>query len=438
MTLRRPSLPARPEEPLASRTTLVPRQDPLSFLAQHAGEPRFYYRTRGFALAGVGIAREVRAQGDRRWTEVRDQARAISAGMRIARDPAVPKDISTVWIGGVSFEETVAQDATEPFPAARFVLPAMQLRVQADGTFLTTCGTPDPPPKPTTSAKPPRTAARPVWTSEIEESEWATRVRAALHQIQSGSLEKVVLARSVNTTLSQAPDLVEILGRLQSLTPQSTIFLVEPTPGQAWLGASPEILARRSQGRIETAALAGSRPRGQTPDDDLLLERSLRASSKDAWEHELVCRFIRSTLDEPGRNLRVTQDRGILKLPNVQHLETRFEGDTPEDEHLLDVAARLHPTPAVSGSPRGASVALVRELEPRPRGWYAGALGLFDARGDGELVVGIRSARVDASRVRLTAGCGIVSGSDPVDEWNEAEAKFQIGLKAFDVGRPLP
>ena len=426
-----------PSRPLIARTTRVPKEDVLRFLSERAGAPRFYYRSRGFALGGVGIADEIRASGARRFETIRDESKLRLAAMGVERQPGVPNDVGPVWVGGFSFETEVAHEGRTTFPSARFMLPQIQLRVQADGTYLTRIapnGTTDPAP----AGKPTKTKpAAPKWTSDINEQEWSRRVRVALQRIRDGDVEKIVLARSIRADLASAPDLGAILGRFQSITPQSTVFLMEPEPGRAWLGASPELLLRRSQGRLETAALAGSRPRGRTPDEDAAFERNLRASSKDAWEHELVCRFIRSAFGALGREAVMTQDRGILKLPNVQHLETRFEAASDPNEHILDVAHRLHPTPAVSGAPRDASLRTIRELEGHERGWYGGAIGIFDGTGDGELVVGIRSANVEGKTIVLTAGCGIVNGSDPVEEWNESEVKFQLSKKAFDVTRSV-
>lgn len=423
--------------PLIARTTRIPKEDVLRFLAQRSGQPRFYYRSRGLALGGVGIASEIRATGARRFEAIRDEAMNRLTAMGVERQPGVPNDVGPVWIGGFSFEQDLASPKATPFPPARFILPQVQLRVQADGTYLTRIA-PKGAEDPSLAGKPPKSKpSTPKWTNDVDEEEWSRRVRTALQRIHDGDVEKVVLARSVRAELPSAPDLAAILGRFQSITPQSTVFLIEPEPGNAWLGASPELLIRRSQGRLETAALAGSRPRGRTPDEDASFERDLRASSKDAWEHELVCRFLRSSFESLARDVTMTQDRSILKLPNVQHLETRFEAASNNDEHVLDVAAKLHPTPAVSGAPRDASLRVIRELEGEERGWYAGAIGIFNGSGDGELVVGIRSAHVHDKEVVLTAGCGIVNGSDPAEEWSESDVKFQLSKKAFDVTRSV-
>ncbi|HEX9815582.1 MAG TPA: chorismate-binding protein, partial [Candidatus Thermoplasmatota archaeon] len=252
---------SRPREtlrPLIARTTRIPKEDVLRFLADRVGMPRFYYRSRGFALAGAGIAAEVRATGPKRFEAVREKSDRALAAMGAEYQPGVPKDVGPVWMGGFSFEEETAGPDATAFPSARFILPEWQLRVQADGTYRTHIA---PAGAPETSLASRRTNPKPsvpTWHSDVDEHEWSRRVRSALQRIRNGDAEKVVLARSVRTELLTEPDLAAILGRLQSLTPQSTLFLMEPEPGHAWLGASPELLLRRSQGRLETAALAGS------------------------------------------------------------------------------------------------------------------------------------------------------------------------------------
>ncbi|MGH7997706.1 MAG: chorismate-binding protein, partial [Opitutaceae bacterium] len=122
---------------------------------------------------------------------------------------------------------------------------------------------------------------------------------------------------------------------------------------------------------------------------------------------------------------------GLRRYANVQHLHTPIEADLPAAVHLLDVAAMLHPTPAVGGSPRGRVLSRIRELEGFPRGLYAGALGWIDSKGDGELFVGLRSALIDDARARLYAGAGIVAGSEPAKELAETELKFRVMEEAL-------
>jgi menaquinone-specific isochorismate synthase len=271
-----------------------------------------------------------------------------------------------------------------------------------------------------------------VWRNEPGFDEWAASVRGALHAVGEGQVEKVVLARRVTTRLPSPPRLHRLLRALAGRSPHSRLFLVEPRPGVAVLGATPELLVSRRDRLVRTVAVAGSRARGRTTEQDDALARALLASSKDAWEHELVCRYLRNALARRPYPWTTPVERRVLKLPHVQHIETRFEGPSGPEESVLSLAGQLHPTPAVGGEPRDAALALLGRLEPHPRGWYAGPIGWFDAAGDGELAVGIRSATVRGRDVVLEAGCGIVEGSDPAEEWAESRLKFQMLLDAFE------
>lgn len=408
--------------PLQVRTESVRERDALAFLERHRGLPRCLVSRPGLVLAGVGVAASLEAGGPQRFRRIREAARLESRRLGLLSAEAS----GAAWMGGFSFEEGDESDPS--FPSARFVLPQRLLRIDAEGARMVMVG-PEPEAGVAVSSPPPTWE----WRQDPSPEEWTLRVREALREIQAGRLDKLVLARRLEGLTSHPFDPVAVARRLQEASPSSTAFLFEPTPQEAWVGASPELLVRRDQGRVSTVALAGSRPRGATPQEDEAYERSLVASSKDAWEHELVCRAIRHALEERGRAWRLRSDRTVLKLPHVQHLESRFESGTSPDEHVLDLAERLHPTPAVCGGPREAARSWVRRLEARPRGWYAGAVGHFDAGGDGALHVAIRCARLRKGSATLWAGCGIVSGSDPADEWEESRTKFQTLLSAMEA-----
>lgn len=124
--------------------------------------------------------------------------------------------------------------------------------------------------------------------------------------------------------------------------------------------------------------------------------------------------------------LEVAPEPEVVRLPNLQHLRTLLRGRLRDGCSLFDLAARLHPTPAVGGMPREAAARIIAEVETFDRGWYAGPLGWADARGDGELVVALRSALLTPGQpARLFAGCGIVARSDPEREFSESELKLR-------------
>ncbi len=401
--------------------------DPFAFLTRSGENPRFLYWDHGQGLAATGIAAEVRAVGKDRMATLQRDAASIMDGLAHHRHAHVPANVGPRWVGGFAFDVGTGRPG---FPDARFLLPRRLLTIENGQGYVTEV---EPDVVPLEPAAPARESvpAMAGWESAPSFYAWAAGVRQLLQSIRQGQLEKAVIARTLTTTLARPPDVVAVSRRLAQRVPQSRVFLFEPMPGRAFLGASPELLARVHDGHLETVAIAGSRGRGLNPTQDEALERALLASSKEAWEHELVARFVRAALDARGRPWRTTSERHILKLPHVQHLATRFDAEAGP-EHVLGAAARFHPTPAVAGSPPHEAAALLRTIEPVPRGWYAGAVGWFDALGQGELSVALRAAHVDGATVVLHAGCGIVEGSDPAEEWEESRAKFQLLVDEFD------
>jgi menaquinone-specific isochorismate synthase len=150
------------------------------------------------------------------------------------------------------------------------------------------------------------------------------------------------------------------------------------------------------------------------------------SSAKDSLEHELVVSYMLEHLANAQATQIQHHPRRLLKLSHVQHLETPIEANVPEGTHVLDLVKRFHPTPAVGGIPRDASLALIRRLETFSRGWYAGAVGWFDAAGDGVFATAIRSALTTPEATWLFAGAGIVAGSNADAEWKETEIKLRL------------
>ncbi len=258
---------------------------------------------------------------------------------------------------------------------------------------------------------------------------WRTQVEAAEAACRAGHLEKVVLARCVELSTSAPPQ--QALHTLSTRYPTCTAFAVSRPQG-VFLGATPEVLARVRHGTVWTQALAGTAPRGSGPREDELARGQLVASPKEAREHELVAAHLRQALAGLCRDVR-ERPREVVTLPNVHHLRTRFSGRLNPGLGLLEVASRLHPTPAVAGLPVRVACEWVREHESVPRGWYAGAVGWVDASGQGELVVAIRSALVRDGRAWAFAGCGVVAGADPDREVRESQLKLQPVLEALGV-----
>ena len=249
-------------------------------------------------------------------------------------------------------------------------------------------------------------------------------VRAALGQIAAGAYRKVVLARAKELRANEPFHPLQVLNGLRQRYPDCFAFSVANGRGQSLIGASPERLLRVRAGMMTTEALAGSAPRGASASEDAALAGGLLHNEKDLAEHACVLDSIVRRLKPLGLELRYPARPALRRLANVQHLHTPVEAPVVPQVRVLDVLSRLHPTPAVGGSPREAAVPCIRKLEAFPRGLYAGALGWLNARGEGEFFVGLRSALIDGATARLYAGAGIVAGSELAKEKAETELKF--------------
>jgi menaquinone-specific isochorismate synthase len=262
-------------------------------------------------------------------------------------------------------------------------------------------------------------------------------VATALDAIAAGTVDKVVLARSIDLVFGAVPPADEVLRRLVAREPDSTAFAVPHGPG-VFLGASPELLVERRGRAVTCCPLAGTVALSGSPADDDRAVARLAASAKDLAEHQLVVEDVAARLAPLCTALSAPPTPTMARLRTLAHLATTVEGvlggDVPPD--VLTLTARLHPTPAVGGTPRRAALALLASLEPEPRDLWAGPVGWIDRHGDGDMIIGIRSATLGTERARLHAGCGIVAGSDPDAEYEETEVKLRPVLDALDPAPP--
>ncbi len=277
-------------------------------------------------------------------------------------------------------------------------------------------------------------ASRKVVTKGVANFELA--VTAVLRQVQAKELHKVVLADVMDVVAPQAIDGVRSLQTLRQNHPDCTVFSVGNGRGQAFIGASPERLLSINQGQLTTDALAGSASRGQTPDIDAQIAKSLLHSDKERYEHQVVVDFIVEQLRSLHLTPHYSPTPHLLQLLHIQHLHTTITAQiksahrSPEISPL-EILAKLHPTPAVAGVPREAACRLIRQHESFDRTLYAAPLGWIDTEGNSEFVVGIRSALINGCKARLFAGAGIVAGSEPAKELAEIKLKLQTLLNAL-------
>jgi isochorismate synthase len=258
-------------------------------------------------------------------------------------------------------------------------------------------------------------------------SEFERAVSAATERIEAGELEKIVLAREVVVTAGAAHDPAAVFGALREQFPSCFCFCCG-TPEAAFIGASPELLVRRSGASLSTVALAGSTRRSSDPSIDDHLGEQLLRSDKDRREHQIVAERIVRALRPHAVWVEPAPEPGIVKVANIQHLATPILAQLAEPRSAVELAGLLHPTPAVGGEPWFAAAAAIADLEGMDRGWYAGPVGWMDATEDGEFCVALRSALLRDREAHLYAGGGIVAGSDPAAELAETEVKLEALL----------
>jgi menaquinone-specific isochorismate synthase len=250
--------------------------------------------------------------------------------------------------------------------------------------------------------------------------EWQAAVTEAVRRIDTGGLDKVVLARDVVVTTDAPVDTRYLLTHLASRYPSCWTFSVD-----GLVGATPEMLVRRIGTTVTSRVLAGTMRRSSDTTRDNSLASALLDSAKDHAEHEYAVRSVALALAAHCTDLDVPETPRLLRLANVQHLATDVSGVLADGAPVLALAASLHPTAAVCGTPTERAFAVIRELEGMDRGRYAGPVGWVDARGDGEFGIALRCASVEApDRLRLYAGCGLVAGSEAELELAESQAKL--------------
>ncbi len=261
--------------------------------------------------------------------------------------------------------------------------------------------------------------------------EFKKSVNLALNSIAKKHLQKVVLANALDIELSQNLNIAASLNNLRHTYPNSYVFATSNSQGKVFIGASPERLIRISNETLVADILAGSAPRGKTPEEDSYLAQRLLNSIKEQHEHQVVLDFVQKRLNNLGLTLERPPQVSLVKLSNIQHLWTPITAKIPEGIHLLEILAELHPTPAVAGFPRNIALEKIRLYETFDRSLYAAPIGWIDRYGNGEFAVAIRSALIQGNSARLYAGAGIVAGSEAERELAEIQLKLQTLLQAL-------
>lgn len=395
------------------------------------------------ALVAIGEARSVEVRRREGPSASRGAARRALAVRAEVDAPALRPRL----LGGFRFNPSPPPAAPwEPFGAGWLLLPRVLAVAEGDarGVVVAPGVEPESLNAPLTAMLDPASApARPaepagLWERlGVDAVAWCRSVAAIADEVRAGAYEKAVLATSVELEGDRLIDVGRTLARLRDGYPDCHVFTLS-AGGSTFLGASPELLVRLRDGRVEALGLAGSIRRGATPEEDESLGRELLGSAKDRIEHETVVRAIRERLAGATDELRAPNVPALRRLPNIQHLATEVTGRARSGVDVLELVRRLHPTPAVCGYPQDVARRVIETHEHFDRGWYAGPVGWVDARGEGEFAVALRSAVVRGPRAWLFAGNGIMGDSDPGLELAEVQLKFRPLAEALGGRPPRP
>lgn len=405
--------------------------DPLDAIALAPGEPAFYWRSddRDVEIAALGAVAGIEAAGADRFRDATAALQALAASIDDV-DPSFP-----LAVGGFAFDDAAPLPPWEGFPALRFFVPRV-LWMRRGGVrrvVVTHAGARGRTPHELLASA--IAGERRAGLPAEGEGAWRLRVEAAVEAIRTGRLEKIVLARRRTAVAESSPDVASLLRELAASRPSCFTFLLRWS-GRTFVGSSPERLLRRCGDEVEADALAGSAPRGLSKTHDETLARELAASTKERREHRIVADAIRGALAPVSQEVTAPEEASVLRLPEAHHLHTpvRARLAAPADCGLFELAARLHPTPAVCGSPREEAFRQLAAEEP-DRGWYGGGVGWVGGSGDGELAVALRAALLDGRSAHVWAGAGIVEGSSPDREFDETERKMSSILPYFERGK---
>ena len=455
--------------------TRAPAVEPLDLLrlAGERGVGRFYYASRdGWEVCGLGEAAVLSAEGPGRYQQLAAEAGAAVRSLRFVGEPDMDHRWLPQFVGGFAFAPDWRWQAGSPwvgFDGGRLVLPQVTfVRRNGDARLVAVAPVGLGPADARAylkariehvSAELERVratrlgGARSAPPSSVHPEDsplsslgsgdpigYEQRVSRALDAIEAGALHKVIVARSEGWQPSGPLEAADLLESLALRYPRCFRFCVQPRGGPAFVGASPERLVKVEDRIVHADALAGTAARALDEAVDEALGDALFASPKERREHQAVVDYLHDRLERMVPQIEAAAEPGLLKLAHVQHLHTPFRGRLGDDDAgrgVLELASRVHPTPAVAGVPSADALAWLREHEDLDRGWYAGGVGTVAPRGEGEFCVAIRSALLLPGEVRLYAGAGIVEGSEPARERAETEQKLR-GLREALAGQDRP
>ncbi|MEY4499803.1 MAG: hypothetical protein RL319_791 [Actinomycetota bacterium] len=381
-------------------------------IAEHLPEDASAFIRNGQGLVGYGEAVRLTARGPRRMQELAEAWRALVA-TTVVEDQVQQTGSGLVAFGTFSFADDSSAESV-------LVVPKVLLGVRDGQRWVTSVVGEN---------------IDDFWSAEqVYRSEQAinlidglqtadgfkSSVESALDAIEIGKVDKVVLARDVVSKVASNFDNRNALKKFAASYPTCWTYSVD-----GLFGASPELLVRVSHKQVSARVLAGTAGRGTDPGIDQAISNALQTSSKNIAEHKFAVASMVEELKKFCTKVDADETPFSLSLPNLWHLASDVHATLHDDASVLDIAAVLHPTAAVAGTPTLVARKLIGELEPFDRGRYAGPVGWIGADGDGEFAIALRGAQLSEGQLTAYAGCGIVAESEPEAELAETELKFK-------------
>ncbi len=413
-----------------------PDIDCVGWLSRQASENKIYWSGRGneFEMAGVGAADLLKGDGYADYEE-------LFLNLRLGLSS---EDKYLRYYGGISFLNKEQDKDWKQFGSYYFVIPRFEIFKAEGKTFfafniacddinssqineilaqLNTLNFSNEPFR----GNIPRACSLRHYPDRLN---WERIFNEDIRLAGKMAFEKIVLARKSAIVFEKDINPLFLFSQIKEQSNNCFYYYFQPSSSAAFLGAAPERLFKRVGGVIESEAVAGTKPRGESRDEDALFQHELLYSDKESLEHRYVADLIRNVLSGYCLSLRAADEGAILKIAATQHLITRFQGTLKKvvsDGRLLSA---LHPTPAVGGCPREEVLKAISRIEPFERGWYAGPVG-FIGPDDVDFAVALRCALVQGENVSLFAGAGVVEGSTAENEWQEIENKISVYTRLF-------
>ena len=260
-------------------------------------------------------------------------------------------------------------------------------------------------------------------------------VKRAKEYIEAGDIFQVVLSQRFTLPLQVEP--FGIYRQLRRINPSPYLFFLRAGGDRILIGSSPEILVRVEGGRIDLRPIAGTRPRGATPEADRALERELLADAKERAEHLMLVDLGRNDVGRVARtgSVRVSEYATVERYSHVMHIVSNVEGELRPGVDWLDLLRASFPAGTLSGAPKVRAMEIIDELETVRRGPYGGCVGYIDYSGNMDMAIAIRTMLVQGDTITVQSGGGVVADSDPEMEYQETLHKGRALIQAIDLAR---